>query len=262
MAENELDNIPRRMRRYYRKGEQPPESQRQLSPEEMKKMQEDVKKQSSQLAAREIRRFKEKFNRLPKTGEFDEIAENIYNETRNETAQAAKRPLPSQKKLEEELHGRFRHSKTIEEPEQKRQAVKQQVQEERPAEQQAIVRQEQAQKKEVSIAELLQGINVEEEPEKKKEGLSIDDLNLETDDLKKSLELLPEDEGSENLLKEVESDINTCPNCGSKTEHLIFCPNCGTAFCTHCAKAAKAMEDKISYTCPKCNAEFKARKTQ
>lgn len=91
--------------------------------------------------------------------------------------------------------------------------------------------------------------------------LDFSNLNLDSEELQKTMDSL-EHEDSENFLKETKTDFNTCPNCKTKTEHLVFCPECGSAFCTHCAKQTKAIDDRISYTCPKCGTEFKARKTE
>jgi len=241
--EEGLGNVPRRMRRFYRQGKQPPEAAQakqelpESSDEKIQKAQAVMKKESSALAQRELRRFKERFNRLPKNGEFDEIAENIYNQAKTQASQESKE------------HGRFRHAK----PEAGIPAVAG-----KPEAGGKIP--ETAKKPELSIEELLkEEPKVSEKPEEK-EGLELSDLNLKADDLQKTLDELPED--SESFLKETKSEINNCPNCSTKTEHLIFCPECGAAFCTHCAKQAKALEDKISYVCPKCNAEFKARKTE
>ena len=82
----------------------------------------------------------------------------------------------------------------------------------------------------------------------------IDELSSLEQDLK---------EGSDDfdlIEKEVQTDSNVCPNCKSKAEQLVYCPQCGTAFCDHCAKKVEVQQEALKYTCPKCGTEFKKKK--
>lgn len=98
--EEDLNQVPRRLRRYYRKGE--------LPPEEMQARQDvlkgEMKKKSAEVAQREIKRFRERFKRFPKNGEFDDIAENVYTQVKTQSNE------------EQQGHGRFRHLKPGEIP--------------------------------------------------------------------------------------------------------------------------------------------------
>jgi hypothetical protein len=48
----------------------------------------------------------------------------------------------------------------------------------------------------------------------------------------------------------------TCPSCKKETEEVIFCPECGNAFCAQCAKTQAIAGQKKIY-CPKCAKEIK-----
>jgi hypothetical protein len=48
---------------------------------------------------------------------------------------------------------------------------------------------------------------------------------------------------------EEELDETKCPNCGKKTEQIIYCSKCGAAFCKNCSKKENGNEK-----CPKCGA--------
>ncbi len=70
-----------------------------------------------------------------------------------------------------------------------------------------------------------------------------------------------EGEGEFDLVeKEFDSAATSCPKCQSKAEEIIYCPNCGDAFCDHCAKKVEVLSDAVKYTCAKCGAEFRKRK--
>ncbi len=60
--------------------------------------------------------------------------------------------------------------------------------------------------------------------------------------------------------KELDAGGTACPGCGSKAGEIIYCPNCGDAFCDHCAKKVEPLSDSVKYTCGKCRAEFRKRK--
>lgn len=77
-------------------------------------------------------------------------------------------------------------------------------------------------------------------------------------------ELLQGGEGDEFDLvdKELESGSVSCPKCGNPAEGLVYCPDCGDAFCDHCAKKIEALTDAVKYTCGKCGAEFRKKKSK
>jgi len=248
LASESPETVPRRLRRFYRKGQAPEESQAPYG-KSVEELKEELKQNSSEMAEKEIRRFKQRFNRLPKESEGEEIAESIYEQAKKQAAIEG---------IEGEEHGRFRHARQAQEEKASKEARKPRTQEPSGFE----VR---GKPSETSIAELFKDeklLSEESTGKKKQKEIGIEDFNINSEELKQSLDALPEGEDSESFFKEVESEKNSCPNCGTKTEHLVFCPECGAAFCTHCAKQAKAIEDKVSFVCPKCGKEFKARKIE
>jgi predicted RNA-binding Zn-ribbon protein involved in translation (DUF1610 family) len=84
----------------------------------------------------------------------------------------------------------------------------------------------------------------------------LDDID-ELKDLDKELGEMHDDL---HLTKDIETDKNKCPSCGTKTKELVFCPNCGNAFCNHCAKKVEVQKESVGYTCPKCGSDFKLKK--
>ncbi len=62
--------------------------------------------------------------------------------------------------------------------------------------------------------------------------------------------------------KELEGGSVKCPKCSNPAESLVYCPECGDAFCDHCAKKIEALTDSVKYTCAKCGAEFKKKKSK
>ena len=247
MSDEELSDVPRRLRRFYRNNQMPLQNDA-VQPAEpegnvLERKQDSIKKQSSEIAARELQRFRQKFRRLPKQEEFDEVAEKVYTQVKTDALK------------QEQVHRKFRPKKdqvSQAEIQKSAEAIKAKGIQQKPA-------LPESKDSKTSIAELLQEGARQESG--KKDKFSIEDLNIDSEDLKNSLDNLSEGDDSEDFLTQVQSEKNNCPNCGEKTDHLIFCPNCGAAFCTHCVKQAKDLGDKISYTCPKCGSEFTAKKT-
>jgi len=258
MSNEEAENVPRRLRRYYRRGEIPPQdpeknwasAEKEQSPVERhrKTLEGALKEKNSRVAEQELRKFREKFRRLPKESEFDEIAENIASQVKSE-ANGVVSEKPAAKMRE-------RQGKNAKSANEVQQVPERKVQQEQKKPADA--------KKKQSMEELLSGFSgsgVPEDEGKQNDEMSFEDsLGLDSEDLKKSVGEFG-DEDSENILKESDAKDISCPNCRSKADHIIFCPNCGAAFCAHCAKAIKDAGDKVNYTCPKCGTEFKAKKT-
>lgn len=256
MSAEDLNDVPRRLRRYYRRGESPPQEQESnAAPDEkagerirerQKTVEESLKERNSRIAEQELRKFREKFKRLPKENEFDEIADSIASQIKTETSRAGRERSVSEKARErQKIRSREAEGTPVQdlprEPESKASGK--------------------SEGKAESIQELLKGEGLSGGLGEEKEGeLSIEGLSLDSEDLKKSLSGLEDEDSPENILKQVEKIDKPCPNCRSKAAHAIFCPNCGLAFCAHCARAIKDAGDKVSYVCPKCGTEFKAKK--
>ena len=50
---------------------------------------------------------------------------------------------------------------------------------------------------------------------------------------------------------DTENTEKKCPNCENNAEEIIFCPECGSAFCKNCAKTENIGTEK-KVLCPKC----------
>lgn len=283
----EEEVVPRRLRRFYREKErQKPSYKRPRREEIMHKAQEEpsqqeereltrkeMKKKTVELALKEIKNFKEKNRRLPKGKEYDEIAEAIFKQMkRSREAEKIFGKIRQIQGMREEkalrLAGRRAAGKEEEQEEapkareelQRRRLGRRESFEERRKKRRGRIKEGPAAKP--ALAEETAGLSVEElfkeEPGKEEESLSISDLEGSDFDFEKELGLGELDEG---IGKEIQTNKNKCPTCGIRTDDIVFCPHCGTAFCSHCAKKVQVLEDKVKYVCPKCGGEFKTRKT-
>ncbi len=89
------------------------------------------------------------------------------------------------------------------------------------------------------------------------------DLLKESDEAKgekseeEELKELEGEEGEEPLAGDEEGP-QKCPNCKRTTEKILYCPECGTGFCSQCAKSFKKQGNDEFYQCPSCEAYVKA----
>jgi len=58
----------------------------------------------------------------------------------------------------------------------------------------------------------------------------------------------------ENLAPE-EEEKGKCPNCGRPAVKLIYCPECGKAYCRECGLEKKTVAGKTKIKCPECKTE-------
>lgn len=191
--------------------------------------EEAAKEETAHAAISEVRRFRERHRRLPTQKEEERLSENVFEKVKSK--------FPAEKPEAPRKHARGRKK------------------EETPEE---FALPETAEKKKLSVSELF-GMEessqpelieqMSEEPELKKEGKKNEE-SLE-EQLKKIAG------GSESVTREIDTDKNVCPNCGNKSPEIIFCPNCNSAFCAHCAKGIRSYDNIVVYKCPKCNKEFK-----
>ncbi|MBI2530457.1 MAG: hypothetical protein HYW05_04925 [Candidatus Diapherotrites archaeon] len=197
--------------------------------------EEVAKEETAHAAISEVRRFRERHRRLPTEKEEEKLSENVFEEVKSKFP--AEKP-GARKKRARERAGEGK--KDVAEGE--------------------FSIPETAEKKKLSVSELF-GIESEEHPE------LIEQMSEEPESEKgekKNEESLEEQlkkiaGGPESITKEIETDKNVCPNCGNKSPEIIFCPNCNSAFCAHCAKSVKPYDDIVVYKCPKCNKEFKVQ---
>ncbi len=192
--------------------------------------EEKAKEETANAAISEVRRFRERHRRLPTQKEEEKLSENVFEKVKSQH--------PAEKQ-EEKRHARGRKGK------------------EDNAEE-AFSLPETPEKKKLSISELFgieEGSHPElieqmsEEPEPEK------DRGKGEEGLEAQLKKIASGAGS--ITREIETDKNVCPNCGNKSPEIIFCPNCNSAFCAHCAKGIRPYADIVVYKCPKCSKEFK-----
>jgi len=264
------ERIPRRLRRFERKGEIMPNQEVQemdygetslarpmreevpqpVGPEERKEVSKEI---TMQLALEEVEKFKVTHKRLPKKAEYDKIAESIYSqlrdkEQRKKAAERFDRKSPGAKKTSKERrsHGRKKTggSQTLKES--------------------AFAELKSAAMGETAIPDSKHGIadlsvadifGTEKETGKKPRKNMEDEFSLS------GLEGTAgkEDEFSLGGLSDLEQGKGEgkCPNCKAPTEDIVFCPECGTAFCDKCAKNLEVLGKTKIYTCPSCDKKIK-----
>lgn len=251
--------VPRRMRRFEREGELPPQEDVETDVEfeeavysrpKPKKRKEVNKEITMQLALDEVQRFKEEHKRLPRKGEYDRIAESIYGQLRDER---------KKKKLLKRLERRRPGDLADREGKGKHKRIQK--------------RGGKARKKSAFAAmqRAAEGLSeeeaedMEEEPlsEEEIKGMSVEDLFAGEGKSEKAGKKKPsEDEFGLGSLtgfgEEKEEEFkNNCPNCGLVTEDVIFCPECGTAFCENCAKKVEKVGKFKTIVCPSCKKRIK-----
>ncbi len=245
------------MRRFYR-GEKPTE--------------EEVKQKSAEIAVKEVDRFREANSRYPNRKEIDLISENVFEQLKAEIGSED----AEEKAGRGAKHGQSTGAsaqKSFLESRRERRGAQQAKGKEGPARvpvEGGKGKKGPARKK--PAEEELEGLGQEFGEGAGEEGLgeipeSFGGPSGDTDEEKVAqlagleelagLEKDLMDDGSDLVEKEIDSDLNMCPNCGNRAEDLLYCPNCGEAFCDHCAKAVEAQKDGVKYTCPKCGKDFK-----
>ncbi|MFH1587110.1 MAG: hypothetical protein ABID38_04595 [Candidatus Diapherotrites archaeon] len=244
----------------------------------------EIKKQSTKLVHNEVKKFRKEHNRYPKETELEEISGNIFDQIREEMAreEILKRDLEKKQRALKEMKDmgegwkedpvrgigdgfetldgredsvkdrrdrrRRGRSGAQENPEDKKFPPKEDFlgTEKRPAHQEDAI-------KDLSVEGLFDEGNDDD--------LSLDELDkvgggeLGEEDL-----TLTDLEGDEHITKDVETDKNRCPKCKTRTDHIIFCSECGQGFCNHCARGIEVQDEDVKYTCPKCGKQFKVKK--
>ncbi len=242
---------------------------------------QDVNDRTTKLAFGEMQRFKQEHDRLPTRSELDQIADAIYRQIKQESNEPLQNTgKPRHSFLEERRQRRQgfdqpvvsgKEEKTVEgnlsalDDRRQRRLLRHGKKQERDEEKQGEFSQETQElpKQEQTETELA-GINVSDLFSGEKSGgteggLQANDLLGDSDlgDLEKELASL--EGGAGTVSKEIETGSAKCPNCKTRAEDILFCPECGAAFCSHCAKKVENLKDFTNFTCPKCNSAFKAR---
>ncbi|HLC78916.1 MAG TPA: hypothetical protein VJG83_00665 [archaeon] len=241
-----MEDVPRRMRRFYRK---PTEG--------------EVKDRSAQIAIEHVDDFKKEQGRYPSSREIDNIAQNVFEQLKADLKKGEEISEDIDLgKLKDDGTGKSlldarkeRRAKEAKQS-QKRGKKTQEEAEDQTEEEQTDEQEQPAQKKATPQADIMEKVGVLEQIENEqnvKKLAELDELsNLEGE--------LDSEDDSDLVEKEMDGEIDECPRCKSKTADFIYCPNCGDAFCNHCAKSVEPQPDTIKYTCPNCAEEFKKNK--
>ena len=243
-----MGRAPRRLRRFKRRGELPSDLEDielgESVPRQRGKKGVD-KEIATQLALDEVQRFKQKHQRLPKKKEYDSIAESIYaqlkdKEKRKKIMQRLERKkgsTPSERAGQRKVGRRKRR---------------------RPGEEAA------AGAKESAFAELQRAAKGLSEEEIK--GMSVEDLFDKEEKKAGKKPVAKQGEAEEEFslggltdLEEssVKEEQQKCPQCGAQEAEIIFCPECGTAFCERCSKRVERLGKVRTLVCPGCGKKIK-----
>jgi hypothetical protein len=207
----------------------------QKNAEEFKQIQQ--KNLEEKLALNEIEKFKKENKRLPNQKESDAIAENLFTQLKNSniTELAAEKGLTGQVAPQGQSQKRGRRGMEANRAipgEDKQSNSGSSIGPQEP----------------VSDIKDILGNNERQDKQKKKsadDDFSLDlgdDSNSGGEDIS-SIEDIKDDNMGGMELDESEE----CPNCKKDTDKIMYCPNCGTAFCNKCSK-----KQGDSYLCPKC----------
>jgi len=258
-------NIPRRMKRFYRNGEQTssrniPYSQEpqetdfgnipSMEYEDLEKhISDENKKEISRLeqtdleqklALFEVEKFKKENKRLPNKKESQQIADNLYSQFKESGE------LLGQSDTVDKREGRNRRNRGERMP---------------PSKRKRMQREGAIQEAEAADASILPKGNIKDlfesgsETGKGNSKSFEDEFKLDVGGEEKSDE---EDFGElENLDSNDDFSLGSldekgsCPNCNEKTDKVIYCSKCGAAFCEKCGKKGGEI------ICPKCGIKVK-----
>ncbi|MBN1940861.1 MAG: zinc ribbon domain-containing protein [Candidatus Diapherotrites archaeon] len=234
--------VPRRMRRFYREGQAEEREFEDFSYEQPRKRQSsnyddsilkelkhgrETRPEAMDIAIDEITQFKKEHNRMPRKEDYELIADNILQQLPKEARtgrQREEKPMESGKARE-----RYRRRR------EKKQGEKA-VGIEKPFEETKTEPQ-----------------NTGSDLNKELKGLEIKDiLKQDSGDSLESLDSQAAGNEEFNLSGlETGETGNKCPNCKQSTEDILFCPECGSAFCQKCAKKEQ-IGSQTKTVCPKC----------
>lgn len=248
------------------------------------------------LTRERIEQFKERHGRYPTDNEYEEIAQEIYQQLEEGRMKEERgKELVKEKERAEKLHGREKRfvgpGKEMEAPaaEQtpglnRREARRlQRMQRNEGTEIEEQPRQPQ-QKPEMKHGKRKAGQKEEEEfkaEEPQYQGEPTEGLFGEeepgklfgeegTGEIGEGQEGFGELEGEvkeeSSELQELEGEAEMlgapkkCPNCKRPSNKAVYCPSCGNEFCDQCAKEKIVLIDQTKYICPVCSYEFKLKK--
>lgn len=219
----------------------------------------DVKQDSGRIASEKVRQFREDYKRMPQQDELDEISEEVFLQLKDDYEKKMK---GEREKLQKEAAVQREKRKVGMVLEGERRALDRSARKEEKEPDKEFAAE--GIEKDMVEENLPEELDFENEKAKEEPG---DYSSLSLEEVEK-LEPLEEDakpeEGKEDIetvSADIETDKNKCPSCRNKTEHVIFCPNCGSGFCPHCAAKAEVLGNAVKYSCPACKYSFKASKT-
>jgi predicted RNA-binding Zn-ribbon protein involved in translation (DUF1610 family) len=255
------ENVPRRMKRFYRNQKEEAgfeNSVESFENPEPKKTENDIRDliledigaqekknpKAIEIAVSQVNQFKAKHNRLPNLNEYDQIAENIFGQ------------LKEEEESQKFVAAQGREIKRIPTTAQGNQQEAQQPMQQAPRRGRTKAERTAAK---TGSEQLEQEQQTENQNDLKK--LEIKDLLKEESDELKEFDENKEEESGETeeenefnlsgLGREETQSEEKCPNCGKTAEEIIFCPECGSAFCEQCAKIERIGSEK-KIVCPKC----------
>ncbi len=247
-----MGELPRRLKRFYRNSE-------------------------TVQAQQALEQFKATNKRYPTPQEWDEIAQNLFEQLQRspEPRGTFKRPKNAQSSAGKSSGKVSAPSPSLsrrEKYQMEREQAKAPSKEESPRQKMQRLREE-AKKKKNPLQEETDSdeVSLSDEEEKPldlkgilgKEAESGDE-SAEEPSLEELGGELPEDLTEESAEEEgegkEETGENSCKNCGTKVEHKIVCPNCGNELCEHCALKAKVEGALVKLTCPGCGKEFSQKR--
>ena len=231
------EEIPRRMKRFYRQGS---EQKSGFSSEKevggvsdylFEQMPKDQPKQGADkdvtmhLTLQEVRKFKDEHKRYPEKAEYDQIAENIFQQLKDKDVKGqAGKPIWG-RRGREAIEGK---KETAEGDE----------------------------KEWSEFEEADKQIAGQPQKDKAKElaSLSVEDIFAE--EKKGAQSGAQKEEGDEFSLGELGEAEQQCPKCAKPASKVVFCPECGTAFCYSCAKKVEKIGSIETVVCPDCGKKF------
>ena len=264
------ENIPRRLKR--RDGKQSDEEKFKKASDESygflpesffeEFVKADVKQDSGRIASEKVKEFREGHSRMPQQDELDEISGEVFNQLKDDYE---RKMAGERMKLQKEAAVQREKRK-----------VGMVLEGERRALERAGRKEEKEPEKEFAAEGIEKDMAEEDIPEEldfeneKNKEEPEDDSSLSLEEVEK-LEPLDNEEDAkseenkediETISADIETDKNKCPSCKNKTEHVIFCPNCGSGFCPHCAAKAEVLGNAVKYSCPACKYSFKASRKE
>lgn len=237
-----------------------------------KESEEEKKKREHELAERELAKFKQKFRRQPTEQEFEQMASNIFEQLGKEKREKKETGREKEEKKgeikkkisakEEELEKmpawkrrRFEREQATEETEEEKEGRKGEEKKKKEEKEKKSEEKGQAGRKGKFIRRRGREEKIEEKEEVTEEELG---EKFEVEDLFKEDDGEVSEVGEENELEELEKEfeeekqVQKCPHCKKETSEIIYCPECGEAYCEKCCKKKEKIAEKIKYYCPAC----------